>query len=344
MLKPPVMFEVDFLAELNRYKECGDKKKLCNQCVWFENNGGYCSGCDDNYQQRCYKRICAFTRCDKCGGGGNASCPGCCGRAPKSWKKKWDNLLNLKVPDYPSDPLEIKCKIIPMIHSIKKYNIPELFPEIDAWFVPLHRVINHQGKFRADDLKAYLGLPKDRILILSTYSSDDFQEMLWKKWGTLNYKDHGIDYWFPGHFSIYDNDSKILQFANSKRQQLHAVFSKSQFVWFRLGEHIPIRFLSPIRNAASVLISTGQMFNNQNRLILNREVEAADAWFPEKTAFFVTGNPRNLPIGKNRTCYQFESSWLIRGLMGYNMNRKKNMNDSIEQVLVKNLKEVAKKC
>lgn len=83
----------------------------------------------------------------------------------------------------------------------------------------------------------------------------------------------GIDYWFPGHFSIYDNDSKIYQFMNAKRQQLHALNTQSQFVWFRLGENIPLKFLKPIQNSGSVLISTGQIYSKKNKEILQIEIK-----------------------------------------------------------------------
>jgi hypothetical protein len=152
-----------------------------------------------------------------------------------------------------------------MIHSIKKYKIPEKFPGIDAWVTPIHKVAGKSGKFHSQDLKDYLGIPDDRKLILSTCAPDDYQEMLWKEVKQIDYKKYNIDYWFPGHFSVYDNDSKLYQFASAKRQQAHAVLSGSQFVWFRLGENIPEEFLEPIRNATSVLISTGQMYSKHNK-------------------------------------------------------------------------------
>jgi len=223
--------------------------------------------------------------------------------------------------------------------QIEKYGIPEQFPEIDAWAVPIHKVASREGKFRSADLKGYLGLPPDRKLILSTCAPDDYQEMLWEKGPQMDYKGHGIDYWFPAHFSIYDDDSKLYQFLNAKRQQLHAIWSESQFVWFRLGEHIPKEFLTPIHSAPSVLISTSQMDFKRNRFLLHKEVRIADRWFPPESAFFVVGGTKDLPIDSERKCFEINSTWLMRGLRGHNLQRQKERNLTIGEVLTLNLKE-----
>jgi len=204
--------------------------------------------------------------------------------------------------------------------------------------VPIHKVANRNGKFKSNDLKDYLGFPPDRKLILSTCSFDDYEELLWKIGPRIDYKKYGIDYWFPAHFSIYDDDSKIYQFANAKRQQLHAIWTKSQFVWFRLGEHIPIEFLTPMRKAPSVLISTNQMIYKHNEEILSKEVKAADSWFPPETTFFVIGNFKNLPISSNRVCYQIDSNWINRGIRGSNLARVVDNKIPKEEVLINNLK------
>ena len=336
-------YECDVLTTHNVLKECPGQK-LCSECSWSLQNGGYCSGCDEDYQQRCLKRVCNLT-CDTCSGGGKARVPGCCGRSPASWRERWDRLLGYSLPDYAPEPIQINCQLIPVIYAqIKKFRIPELFPQIDAWAVPIHKAANRQGKFRSDDLKDYLGLPSDRKLILSTCAPDDYEEMLWKKGTQMNYKQHGIDYWFPGHFSIYDNDSKLYQFASAKRHQLHAIWTESQFVWFRLGEHIPIEFLSPIRNAPSVLISTNRMYSKRNFAILYQEIQIADRWFPPRSSFFVLGTYRRLPISVKRSCYEIRSNWLIRALKGRNMADRKEENLTRGELLIKNMKEVLEIC
>jgi len=332
-------FECDVDVELNKFKDCPGQK-LCSKCAWFDQNKG-CPGCNEDYKKRCIKSICAFTSCINCSGGMHAQEIGICGRAPKSWRKRWDKLLEYSVPNYAPKPLNIRCRLIPVIYpQIKKYKIPEKFPQIDAWAVPIHKVANRKGKFYSSDLKDYLGLPSKKKLILSTCSFDDYMEMLWRKGAEIDYEYNNIDYWFPAHFSIYDDDSKIYQFANAKRQQIHAVWTKSQFVWLRLGEHIPIEFLSPIRNAPSVLISTNQMIYKHNKEILNKEVKAADSWFPPKTAFFVIGKFKNLPISSNRVCYQIDSQWINRGIRGHNLARVMDKKIPKEEVLINNLKGV----
>lgn len=340
MIKTYDNFDCDVPIVLNKFKDCPGQK-LCSKCVWNVQNEGHCSGCNDDYKKRCIKSICAFTSCGNCSGGSHAKVVGCCGRAPKSWHERWDKLLKYTVPKYTPNPLKIKCRLIPIIYAqIKKHRIPEQFPQIDAWAVPIQKVADRQGKFRSNDLKDYLGLPSDRRLILSTCSFDDFMEMLWRNGPEMNFEKKGIDYWFPAHFSIYDDDSKIYQFANAKRQQLHAVWTKSQFVWFRLSDHIPIKFLSPIRNAPSVLISTNQMTRKHNKDILNKEVKAADSWFPPKTAFFVVGKFKKLPISSNRVCYQIDSNWINKGVRGVNLKGVVDMEISKEEVLMNNLKGV----
>jgi hypothetical protein len=314
---------------------------ICSACTWVNTNGGPCDGCDDEYQRRCLKRSC-YLSCARCGGGKHARVPACCGRAPASWREHWDRLLQLSAPEYNPEPVEIGCLLIPVIYAqVRQHRIPEQFPQIDAWAVPIHKVADRKGRFRSSDLKDYLGLPSRRKLILSTSAPDDYQEALWAAGGQTDYSGHGIDYWFPGHFSIYDNDSRMYQFASARRQQLHAAWTRSQFVWFRLGEHIPIQFMQPIRNAPSVLISTGQMLTTRNRQILGQEISRADAWFPADTAFFIVGGRRDLPVSDERKCYRFDTNWLMRGLRGYNLARQKiDEKTPRRQLLISNLSEV----
>lgn len=311
----------------------------CMQCTWAASNGGYCAGCDSEYQMRCLKRICSFS-CGICSGGKHASVPGCCGRAPESWREPWDKLFEYQITERTPAPLQLDCRLIPVIrHEIRNLRIPEQFPQIDAWAVLIHKVASRKGQFRSNDLKDYLGLPSNRKLILSTCAPDDYEEMLWEKGPRMDYARHCIDYWFPAHFSVYDNDSKLYQFASAKRQQIHAVWTESQFAWFRLGEHIPVEFLSPIRKTPSILISTNQMYSNHNRAILHNEVKIADRWFPPETVFFVVGGLRNLPIKSERVCYEINSTWVMRGLQGYNLAGKYDKRFTRPDVLRNNLKE-----
>lgn len=329
---------LDTNKKINIIKECKGQK-LCSDCDWSINNGGPCSGCDNKYEKRCIKRICYYN-CYMCSGGRHAHVIGCCGKAPTKWREYWARLLKYNITEYTPEPIDIGCRLIPIIYAqIKKYRIPELFPQIDAWTVPIHKVMNREGKFKSKDLKDYLGLPPDRKLILSTCAPDDYQELLWRKMFQMEYEKHGIDYWFPAHFSIYDNDSKMYQFANAKRQQMHAIWTKSQFVWFRLGENIPLKFMRSIYKAPSILISKNQMYSKSNKEILNKEVKVADSWFPDNTKFFVIGSIGNLPINSDRICYEINSNWIMRGLKGYDIYGKLDLKIPKDQVLINNLKE-----
>lgn len=334
----------DLAAVLRRLRECPGKA-LCVECFWWVDNGGQCSGCDDDYQQRCLKRVCNYN-CYDCSGGRHARTPGCCGRMvvlERSWRDRFKEIFEYPVEDYAPAPLQINCRLIPVLYpEIRKFGIPGQFTQIDAWAVPIHKVINRNGQFKSDDLKGYLGLPGDRKLILVTCAPDDYQEMLWEKGLQMEYKKHDIDYWFPGHFSVYDDDSKLYQFISAKRQQIHATWTKSQFVWFRLGENIPIEFLNPIRNAPSVLFSTNQMLPKRNRDVLLKEVEIADSWFLPETAFFVVGSPRWLRLSNKRPCFEINTNWLMRAIKGRNLAGQKESAPTRGELLAHNLNEALK--
>lgn len=322
-------------------------KLLCLKCFWAKKNGGQCPGCDDDYQQRCLKRICNF-RCNSCSGGDHALTPGACGRTVilwPEWLKRFQKILDYPFPNYSLTPLNVKCRLIPVLYpEVKKYRIPEQFPQIDAWATTIRRVANLKGQFHSDDLKDYLGLPPERKLILNTCAPDDYEEMLCAKGPLMNYKKNGIDYWFPGHFSIYDDDNKLYQFVSAKRQQIHAVWTQSQFVWFSLSENIPVEFLNPIQSAPSVLISTNSLDTAHNIEILLNEMKIADTWFPPKTSFFVVGSPKQLGLSSSRKCYSINTSWLVRARKGRDLTGKLQVdkNDKllpVDERLKNNLKE-----
>jgi hypothetical protein len=334
--------KLDLANVLPELRECPGKA-LCEECFWWVDNGGQCSGCDDDYQQRCLKRVCEYN-CYDCSGGGKATTPGCCGRTVvlwRSWRDRFKEILEYPVAEYTPAPLQLKCRLIPALYpDVRKFRIPEKFPQIDAWAVPLRRVAGRTGRFFSKDLKDYLGMPPDRKLILNTCAFDDYQEMLWEKGPEMKYREHGIDYWFPGHFSIYDDDSKLYQFISAKRQQIHAVWTESQFVWFRLGENIPVEFLNPVRNAPSVVISINWMKPKRNKAILFKELAIADKWFPPETAFFIVGSPRWLNLSDVRKCYEINTSWLVRALSGRDMAERRRL--TRDELLVENLRGVIK--
>ena len=334
----------DVAEVLPKLRECPGKA-LCEECFWWVDNGGQCLGCDDDYKKQCLKRVCNYN-CYDCSGGRHARTPGCCGRTVvlwRSWRDRVKEILEYPIADYAPAPLEINCRLIPVLYpEIKKFGIPEQFMQIDAWAVPIHKVINRKGQFKSNDLKGYLGLPPDKKLILSTCAPDDYQEILWEKGPQMEYKEHGIDYWFPGHFSVYDDDSKLYQFISAKRQQIHATWTGSHFVWFRLSENIPKEFLTPIRNAPSVLISTNQMYSKRNRDTLLNEVKIADSWFPPETSFFIVGSPQWLRLSNGRKCFGINTNWLMRAIKGRNLAGQKEPALTRGELLAHNLSEVMK--
>lgn len=313
-------------------------KPLCSTCQLRSNQ--VCRGCGEEYYERCLKSSC-FADCESCGGGKHATVRAYCGRSPL--RDQAIELFNVPTLPYSPQAPDIKSTNIPIIYSqIAQYRIPEGFAQIDSWAVPVHKVMNLQGKFRSNDLKDYLGLPKDRKLILSTCAPDDFMEMLWAKGESLDFKGHGVDFWFPAHFSIYDDDCMFYQLYNAKRQQVHAVRVKSQFVWFRLGENIPVHFLAPIHGAGAILISCQQMYSARNRNILKREVDIAHRWFPRSTLFIFTGKG-GLDLGrlaKDRRVFTINGRWILLALKGRTMNNQLASHLSRKELLISNLQEV----
>ena len=336
-------------AKILKLRECPGES-LCSECFWMVQNGGQCQGCDDDYQERCLKQVCNYD-CYDCSGGGRAITPGCCGRTVvlwPSWRERFKEILEYPLADYSPTPLDIKCRLIPVLYpEVRKYKIPEQFPQIDAWAATIRRVANRKGQFHSHDLKDYLGLPPDRKLILDTCAPDDYQEALWEKGPQMKYEEHGIDYWFPGHFSIYDDDNKLYQFISAKRQQIHAVWTRSQFVWFRLGENIPVKFLSPMRHTPSVLISTSNMYSGRNKAILLKEVKIADLWFPTETSFFIVGSRWRFDVSNSRKCFYINTSWLVRARKGRDISDKLQLDKNDKLIptgerLTNNLREALK--
>jgi hypothetical protein len=313
-------------------------RALCPGCPLFAENGGPCSGCTDSYRERCLQGNC-YSGCNSCGGGVHAVVVAACGRSPL--RDEWAKIILPPLKPYSPAPVSIQTPLIPVIYGQRDARrIPELFPRIDAWAVPVHKAMSVQGRFRSADMKDYLGLSGNQKLILSTAGPDDFMEMLWEKGETLDYRGHGFDYWFPAHFSVYDNDSKFYQFFNARRQQIHARKVKSQFVWFRLGEHIPLGWIEPIRKCPSVLISCQQMYSRFNRELLRREIEIADRSFAHSTRFFLLGAGYGAPVRPGRVVHEIHSYWLVRAMKGYDVKGVPRPGLSRRHLLRKNLKDL----
>lgn len=320
-----------------RYQTCPGRE-LCPGCPLYEVNGGPCSGCTDEYRGRCLQGRC-FSRCNICGGGLHSVVPAACGRSPL--RDVWAKLILEPLAPYSPEPLSIETPLIPIIYGQSALReIPGRFPEIDAWSIPVHKALNRRGEFRSRDMKDYLCLDASRKLILSTAGPDDFMEMLWERGGDLDYRGHGFDCWFPAHFSVYDNDSKFYQFFNARRQQMHARMVHSQFVWFRLGEHVPVSWLEPIFQCPSVLISCQQMRSRFHRDILRREIAIADRLFPPSACFFLLGAGYGARMRKDRCVYEIHASWVIRSLSGYFLWGKPCRDLSRQELLEFNLRSL----
>jgi len=317
-------------------------KDTCPNCTIYKNNRGSCPGCNDHYYELCNHRSCSVN-CSKCNATRNAVTQGCCSHSPDSWRDIWEKILMTPVRNYSPDPIEFNCAVIPRInHEIREQKIPSYFPDISAWVTTIKDVCSKQLLFKSSDLKDYLGISNEQKLILSTVVPDDYLEVMWNRRDSISFSDYNIDYWFPAHFSVYDDDNMFLQFANAKRQMLHAIRIKSQFTWYTPGVNIPLEFLEPIKNSPNILISTGQCRSKHNKEILRKEIVQAESWFPETSSFFIIGGKRDLPFSDSRKCYVTNSNWFFRGKNRKNLKREIVDGMSKQEILIQNLKEVIK--
>ncbi|HVT17233.1 MAG TPA: hypothetical protein VHQ90_13765 [Thermoanaerobaculia bacterium] len=194
-----------------------------------------------------------------------------------------------------------------------------------------------KGEFRSADLKDYLGLPPDRTLLLSTAGPDPFMETLWDRGDRLDFSAYNIDLWFPAQLSTWDADGRAFQLFNLKRQLIHAVLSRSQFAWFRLGAYIPLSFLAPIRRCPNIVISCQRMMTTAARALLRREIQIAHKWLPASARlFFIARAGVELP--SDREVYSVNSRWLMLALKGRTINDQANSRKSVGDLLVQNLK------
>lgn len=307
----------------------------CASCPLHQSQSGPCPGCDAGYWHSCLQREC-LSQCETCGGGRHGTVVAACGRSPL--RDAWAELLDQPPPVHTAEPLGIQTPVIPSIYGTAlARHIPAQFPHVDAWSVPVHRALSLTGRFRSADMKDYLGLGANQKLLLSTAGPDAYQEMLWQVGDELDYAGHGIDYWFPGHFSTYDGDSKFYQLFNLRRQRIHAATVRSQFVWFRLGEHAPLWWLDIPASFPSVLVSTQQMYSRHSREILRLEVAAADAYFDPHVELFLVGSRSRVSLCPSRTVHEIRSDWLHRGLAGTDLHGCRHPERSRQQMLADNL-------
>ena len=81
------------------------------------------------------------------------------------------------------------------------------------------------------------------------------------------------------------------------------------------------------------------MYSKRNRIILYDEVRIANAWFSPETAFFVVGRYQDLPLSNERTYFEINSAWLLRGLKGRNLANQPEPTLKIDELLKQNLEE-----
>jgi len=275
--------------------------------------------------------------CDECREKHRRTPGSCAPEALASWKEVFSAPLRRGCP--PVVPVHLH--VVPVIHgNAARYRIAERFPDVDTWAVPLHKAMNLKGEVRSADLKDYLGLSTRHRLILSTVSPDPFLEALWRLGGSFDYRAHGVDLIFPGHFSTYDLDGPAYGVFNVRRQQIHAERVGSPWTWFRLGAYVPLRCFDAVRDHPNVLVSCQQMNTLRARALLFRELAVADWFFPPTTRFWFVSQARNVPVPRAATSVFLNHRWLMTGLFGRDLANRPLPHMSIEEVLVHNLRSL----
>lgn len=197
--------------------------------------------------------------------------------------------------------------------------------------------MNLKCQFRSRDLKDFLGLPRDRRLILSTVSPDPYIEALWNTGSDFDYKAYGVDLMFPGQYSTYDLDGPAYGVLNVRRQQIHAKLIHSPWAWFRLGAYVPLRCCDVVSFCPNILISCQQMYTKRAQALLERELIIADRYFPPDTCFWYISRARGVRVPRSSTSVFLNHRWLMAGIFGRDLSGKPMQHLSIEEVLMRNL-------
>lgn len=321
-------------------KSCPEEKP-CGDCPFFFQQGGLCEGCEAEEDELCDQGHC-FSYCNNCGGGGRVTVPACCGHSPlrNSWAED--------VSEWPArlEPAEVDAEypLIPMIYEqIRDLRVPERFPEIDTWAVPVSKVLNLDGTFKADDLKQHNGLPDDRKLLLVNSADDRYMEMLWRHGDELDFRGHNIDYWTPAFFSIYLGDSKFNHFFNAFRQQLNAADMNSQFVWFHCVEEFPEELFDPILEAKSIILSAQNVYGERRRRMLLGAIDSVSDLMPDDAKIFLLAGGGLKRSQMNRRVYQINSRWLQLGIWGRDLRNRPRPKFSREELLICNLRKTCER-
>jgi len=265
--------------------------------------------------------------------------PACCGHSPlhDAWAtevSEWPEQLK------PAE-VEVDCTLIPMLYEqFRDLGIPDRFPQIDTWAVPVKKVLNLDGSFKAPDIKAHLGLPDNRKLILVNSADDRYMEMLWRHGDVLDFRGHNIDYWTPAFFSIYIGDSKFNHFFNAYRQQLNAADMQSQIVWFHCAEEFPEELFDPILDAKAIILSAQSVNNNHRRQMLLGAIRSVDELFPKDAKIFLLADGGLKHIQLSRPVYRINSRWLQLAIRGRDLRDKPKPELKREELLVGNLQEL----
>lgn len=321
---------------------------VCIHCPLFKKNNGLCSGCSIIYNRKCLKMHCDFY-CNKCSGGrlSQNEAVGCCGRVNLLNNNYFGKVMKYEIPNYTPKPINYSQTLIPiLIWDIRKYKIPSQFKNIEVWSVLLHDVMRKNGEFKSNDLKDLFSIDNDQKILLSTSSNDYLLEVLWNKKQNIDFSKFNIDYWLPGHFSIYENDSKYYQHSSLKRQQIHGYESKSQFIWFRLSNTIDIENYADYRDFPSIAIYTASVKAKISKEIVINEIQTADNYFNENSSFFFIGGYSFIPkLKTNRKIYVMSQKWSYNANM--NMDLYRDFGDidvkpDKNMLLINNLKEEIK--
>jgi hypothetical protein len=215
----------------------------CATCVFYEKNGGRCSGCTKSKRDALAEefQVC-YRECDGCTGYKVEVTAICC-RSPL--KEVYMNAVtgnpenwNEPIFKYTKRPkLTFKQKAVFVIAAgggpaIAASRNTTLVPEShEVVAVSLRNVWSGRG-FYSQDLKDYLKLAPSTKLVMLTNTLDDLLERAWEheSYGGPEFTRVGIDAWMPLVMSTYKNDAHMHQLYQTYRSLYAAAKGQAWFV------------------------------------------------------------------------------------------------------------------
>lgn len=219
----------------NTIYKCSDHPDRCSKCPINVGNGGLCKGCSSEKLSACSQSQCDLG-CNVCGGF-KVDVPAVCCKSPiaKTFLIQAAPGGNYKKPSFTftrRKAISFKSKAVVSARGggINSSKGPPYIDELECVAATIKDVWSPRG-FYSKDVKDYLRVPKSKKLIIISALLDDWLERMWdaQAFGQ-DFEEHGIDYWMPPAFSVYNQDGHMNRYWQMLRT-LHALqIGKGHFV------------------------------------------------------------------------------------------------------------------